>query len=246
MNCKVYIVGAGPGDPKLITLKGLEVIKQADVIIYDRLISKELLNYSKKNCELIYAGKGPNNHVMEQEEINNTILEKCKEGKIIVRLKGGDPYIYGRGEEECIFSILNGLGCETIPGIPSFIGAATYAGIPLTNRKLSSSIAIMTGKEAKEKERPTVKVEELAKNADTLVILMSASNLKETLRRVANIRGYDEKCAIVINATTENQKTVIGNIGEILEIYDKGVIKNPAVIIIGKTVDMRDKLWKKE
>jgi len=242
---KVYIVGAGPGDPDLITVKALNILKEADVVIYDRLIPKRILNNCRNDCELIYAGKSPGKHEMEQEEINEIIVKKAIEGKKVIRLKGGDPYVFGRGEEECYYVIKHGIECEVIPGIPSFIGASVYSGIPLTNRSLSSSFSVITGREAKEKSRKTVKVEEIAKFSDTIVVMMGISTLKENLEKIGNARGYDEMCAIIINATTENQKVITGSIKEILESYDKLGIENPAIIIVGKTITMRDNLWKK-
>jgi len=242
---KAYIVGAGPGDPDLITVKALKILKEADVVIYDRLIPLKVLDYCKNDCELIYAGKSPGKHEMEQEEINEIIVKKTMEGKKVVRLKGGDPYIFGRGEEECYYVITHGIDCEVVPGIPSFIGASVYSGIPLTNRKLSSSFSVITGREAEEKHSKTVKVEEIAKSSDTIVIMMGVSTLKENLEKIANVRGYDESCAIVMNATTEMQKVVTGSIKEVLDNYDKLSLENPAIIIVGKTIKMRDNLWKK-
>jgi len=242
---KLYLVGAGPGDPKLITLKGVEVLKKADVVIYDRLVPEELLGYAKKESELIYAGKAPGRHFMEQEEINEKILEECRKGKVVVRLKGGDPYFFGRGEEECKFAISHNIPCEVVPGIPSFIAASSYSGIPLTNRRLSSSVSIVTGREAKEKKKPRVRIEEISSASDTLVILMGISNIKEILKRVSDIRGSDEPCAIITDATLPTQKTIVGSIDNVLKRIDEEEIKNPAVIIIGKTVRMREYLWKK-
>ena len=242
---KLYLVGAGPGDPKLITVKGVEVLEKADVVIYDRLVPEELLGYAKKESELIYAGKAPGRHFMEQEEINEKILEECRKGKVVVRLKGGDPYFFGRGEEECEFAISHNIPCEVVPGIPSFIAASSYSGIPLTNRRLSSSVSIVTGREAKEKKKPRVRIEEISSASDTLVILMGISNIKEILKRVSGIRGSDEPCAIITDATLPTQKTIVGSIDNVLKRVDKEEIKNPAVIIIGKTVRMREYLWKK-
>ncbi|AFZ70875.1 uroporphyrin-III C-methyltransferase [Caldisphaera lagunensis DSM 15908] len=245
MNGKVFIVGAGPGDPELITVKALNLIKNADVLIYDRLVSKKLLEYCKSDCELIYVGKSPGKHEMEQEKINEMLVNKAMEGKTVVRLKGGDPYIFGRGEEECSYVIEKGILCEVVPGIPSFIGAAVYAGIPLTNRNISSSFSVITGKEAEEKKISNVKLEEIAKASNTIVILMGISTIKENLETIARVKGYDEKCAIVMNATTDSQRVFVGTIKEILDNYENLHLENPAIIIIGKIVNMRDKLWKK-
>ncbi len=246
MSGKVYIVGAGPGDPELITIKGLNLIKIADALIYDRLVSKKLLEYCKSNCELIYVGKSPEKHEMEQEQINEMLVNKAMEGKIVVRLKGGDPYIFGRGEEECSYVIEKGIFCEVVPGIPSFIGAAAYSGIPLTNRNISSSFSVITGKEAKEKKFSNVKLEEIARASNTIVIMMGISTIRENLETIAKVKGDNEKCAIIMNATTDSQRVVTGTIKEILDNYENLHLENPAIIIVGKIVNMRDKLWKKD
>lgn len=142
---RVYLVGAGPGDIGLITLKGIECIKNADVIIYDRLINTRLLDYKKKNCETIYVGKKSSNHTIPQEKINNIIAQKAKEGKIVVRLKGGDPYVFGRGGEEGELLYNEGIEFEIVPGVSSAIGGLSYAGIPVTHRDFASSFHIVTG-----------------------------------------------------------------------------------------------------
>ena len=242
---KVAIVGAGPGDPELITLKGIKYIKMADVILYDRLIPHEVLKYAKKEVELIYVGKEPGRHTFTQDEINEILHRKASEGKLVVRLKGGDPFTFGRGEEECIYLLSRGIECEVVPGIPSFVGASASSGIPLTNRWLSSSFAVVTGTEAKEKPSKKVSMKKVAGCVDTIVILMGARNIERILNEIAEVRGYDEKAAVIIDATKDSQKVFTGKISEILDMNKKGLIRNPAVIFIGNVVEMRERmLWK--
>ncbi len=242
---KVVIVGAGPGDPELITLKGIKYIKVADVILYDRLISHELLKYAKRGAELIYVGKEPGKHTFTQDEINEILYQEASRGKLVVRLKGGDPFVFGRGEEECLYLLSKDIECEVVPGVPSFVGASASSGIPLTNRWLSSSFAVVTGTEAKEKPSKRVSMKRVAECVDTIVILMGARNLERILSEIAEVRGYDEKAAVVIDATKRSQKVLTGKISEILSMSRKGLIRNPAVILIGSVVNLRERmLWK--
>ncbi|MFZ5626150.1 MAG: uroporphyrinogen-III C-methyltransferase, partial [Bacillota bacterium] len=173
----VYLVGAGPGDPKLITLRGLECISKADVIVYDRLASPKLLTYARKDAELIFAGKEPDKHTFRQQEINTLLVEKALAGKIVTRLKGGDPFVFGRGGEEAEALVEHGIGFEIVPGITSAIAVPAYAGIPVTHRELSASLAIITGNEDPEKGNSQIRWEHLATGAGTLVILMGMANL---------------------------------------------------------------------
>ncbi len=242
---KVAIVGAGPGDPDLITLKGLKYIEKADVILYDRLAPKELLKSAKREAELIYVGKEPGKHVYTQDEINMLLYKKAIEGKFVVRLKGGDPFIFGRGEEECLFLVKRGIDCEVVPGVPSFVGASAYAGIPLTNRWLSSSFVVVTGTEAPEKGKRKVVMEKIASCADTLVILMGVRNLSDILEEIMKVRGPNERAAIVINATKGDQKVVTGNVDHLKRLAEAKAFTNPAVIIVGNVVRLRDDgLWR--
>ncbi|MEB3859861.1 MAG: uroporphyrinogen-III C-methyltransferase [Desulfurococcales archaeon] len=240
---RVYIVGAGPGDPELITVKGLNLLRSADVIVYDRLAPKELLSHARKGAELIYAGKAPGAHSMSQEEINRLLLEKAKMGLTVVRLKGGDPLVFGRGEEECMFLVSHGIECHIVPGIPSFLGAAAYARIPLTSRGYSSSFAVVTGREAEDKGFKSVRLKDVARAVDTIIILMGASRSAEILGELAEVLGDNARGAIVMNATREDQLVLEGSLSELLELARKGAVKNPAVIIIGSPVSLRGKLW---
>lgn len=244
MKGKVYIVGAGPGDPELITIKGLKAIMNADVILYDRLVSTDLLKYAKENCELIYVGKERGRHTYTQDEINNIMLQKAKEGKIVVRLKGGDPYIYGRGEEECIFLRENKVECEVIPGVSSILAASIYSGIPLTNRWYSSSFAVATGEEAKEKDKKKVELGKIATSVDTLVVLMGSKRFMNIIKELKEVLDGDTPLAVVINASTNNQQTYISKLSNADGIQDK--IKAPSIIIVGKVVNLRKKLWHRD
>ncbi|MCE4612983.1 MAG: uroporphyrinogen-III C-methyltransferase [Desulfurococcales archaeon] len=238
----VYVVGAGPGDPELITIKGLRLIEIADVIVYDRLAPRELLRHAKKGAELVYAGKEPGFHAMSQDDINKLLLDRATRGLTVVRLKGGDPLVFGRGEEECLFLARHGVECIIVPGIPSFIGAAAYAMIPLTSRGYSSSFAVVTGKEAPEKGFTSVRLGDIARAVDTIIVLMGASRSPEIFEELIKVLGSNALGAVVINATRGDQVVIEGTLGELLHLARKGRIRNPAVIIVGKTVGLREKL----
>jgi uroporphyrin-III C-methyltransferase len=239
---KVYIVGAGPGDPELITLKALKVIEKADVILYDRLVPKEVLRYAKEDCELIYVGKERDKHTYTQEEINNLLLEKALEHETVIRLKGGDPYIYGRGEEECLFLINHRVKCEVIPGISSVLAAPLYAGIPPTNRWASSSFAVLTGEEAKDKNGSRIDFKAVARTVDTLIIAMGTKRFMEIVNELRKVLSQDTALAVVVNGTMRSQYTLISKLGNAEDIVD--MIRPPAIIIVGEVVKLRKWLWK--
>ncbi len=199
---RVVIVGAGPGDPELITVKGLKYLMQADVVVYDRLVPAELLELAPPGAERIYVGKEPGRHTMTQQEINELLVRKALEGKLVVRLKGGDPFIFGRGEEECMYAVSRGVECEVVPGVPSFVGASASACIPLTSRGVSSSFAVVTGREAEGKQSRSVRLEAVARSVDTVVVLMGAARSYEILDRIGSVVGYSKPAAVVIWATT--------------------------------------------
>lgn len=242
---KVYIVGAGPGDPELVTLKALKVIRQADVILYDRLIPKELLDEAKPSAELIYVGKESGRHALTQDEINRLLVEKALEGKTVVRLKGGDPYVFGRGEEECMYLVEHGVECEVIPGITSAIAVPMYSGIPVTHRYASSSFAVITGREAKDKKTKRVKVKEIARAVDTLIILMGLSNLRSMVSELLEVLPPTKPVAVIYEGTTNDQKVIQGNLADIVKRVERSGIGPPAIIVVGDVVNLRDKLWKK-
>ncbi|PFK45508.1 uroporphyrinogen-III C-methyltransferase [Bacillus cereus] len=239
---KVYIVGAGPGDPELISVKGVKCIKQADVILYDRLVNKELLSYAKPDADLIYCGKLPNYHTMKQETIHAFLVKYAKKGKIVTRLKGGDPFVFGRGGEEAEALAKHGIPFEIVPGITAGIAASAYAGIPVTHRDASASFAVVTGhrKEGAEEE---VKWENLAKGVDTLAVYMGVSNLPYICKQLLKHgKGEETPVAIVEWGTTSSQRTITGTLGTIVTIAEKEQIQNPSMIVIGEVVRFREKI----
>lgn len=238
----VYIVGAGPGDVELITVKGLRCIKEADVILYDRLINQELLAYAKKDAKLIFCGKLPNRHAMIQDHINHSLVSYAQQGLVVTRLKGGDPFVFGRGAEEAEELSKHGIPFEIVPGITSGIAAPAYAGIPVTHRELSSSFAIITG-HMREGKDDSIQWESIAKGIDTVAIYMGVGNLPYIRRQLLKY-GRDEKTpvAIVNWGTFANQKTVTGTLANIVEVAQQESIQNPSMIIVGEVVALREKI----
>ncbi|PLS18297.1 uroporphyrinogen-III C-methyltransferase [Bacillus sp. M6-12] len=239
---KVYLVGAGPGDPDLITVKGLKCIKEADVILYDRLINEELLTYAKPGAELIFCGKSPESHTLQQETINHLLVKRAKNGKVVTRLKGGDPFIFGRGGEEAETLAKNGVSFEIIPGITSGIAAPAYAGIPVTHREYGSSFAFVAG-HRKNGEKDNIKWEALAKGIDTIAVYMGVKNLPYIQKQLLHFGKNPETPVALINwGTTNGQKTVVSTLIMAAEAAEKEKIENPCIIIIGEVVKMREKI----
>ncbi|AXI25374.1 uroporphyrinogen-III C-methyltransferase [Methanofervidicoccus sp. A16] len=237
---KVILVGAGPGDEELITVKGLKAIKSGDVIIYDDLINKNLLRYAKEDAELIYVGKRKGKHSYKQEDINRLLVEKAKENKVVVRLKGGDPFVFGRGGEEILYLKKHNIPYEVIPGITSAIGVPEVAGIPLTHRKVSTSFTVVTGHEAEDKDEKQVRLRDL--NGDTIVILMGITNLEDHVKELLKNPRRDENTpvAIITNGTTERQKVIKGTLGDIVKKAKENNVKPPGVIVVGEVVNVLD------
>lgn len=235
---EVVIAGGGPGDPGLVSVKALNALREADVVVYDRLAPRGVLEEAR-GAELIYVGKEPGRHEYSQEEINELLLRLACEGKRVVRLKGGDPFIYGRGEEECIYLASRGVRCRVIPGIPSFVAASALAGIPLTSRGVASSFAVITGREAEGKEGGFVRLEDVARSVDTLVILMGVSRLESIAERLARVLGWDKPAAAVIDASLPTQRVIASTLKGLVEARRRGEIRNPAVIIVGDVVSLR-------
>lgn len=239
---KVYLVGAGPGDEDLLTIKALKCIQKADVILYDRLVNKEILKYAKSDCDLIYCGKLPNYHTMKQETINHFLVKYAKSGKVVTRLKGGDPFVFGRGGEEAEALAVNNIPFEIVPGVTSGVAASAYAGIPVTHRDLSASVAFVTG-HRREGANEETKWESLAKGIDTLAIYMGVSNLPYIQQQLVKYGKDPNTPVAVINwGTTDAQRTVTGTL---VNIYDRVLqqnISNPSMIIVGGVVSLRDKL----
>ncbi len=238
---KVYLVGAGPGDLELLTLKAKRVLEEADVVIYDYLANKRFLDFCKDKAEKIYVGKKGGAHTLPQEEINKLLVKKAKEGKIVVRLKGGDPFLFGRGGEEAEALVEEGIPFEVIPGISSAIAVPAYAGIPVTHRNYTSTLAIITGHEAEGKEESKIDFSALAK-IGTLVFLMGVKNLPHIVKRLIEEGKSPETPSAVIQwGTLSWQKTAIGTLENIVEKTKEMGITAPAVIIIGEVVKLREK-----
>lgn len=236
---KVYIVGAGPGDPDLLTLKAVKVLSQADVILYDRLVNEDILNFKKENCKLIYVGKEDGKHTIPQEEINKLLLFYAKVYKTVVRLKGGDPFIFGRGGEEALFLEKNQIPYEIIPGISSFYSVPEYAGIPLTFRGISSSFAVVTGHETVGKQRYVNW--KAFKDVDTLVILMGVKNRQKIAKALIEAgRNPYEPVAFIEKGTTEEQRVIISTLKEVAQ--NPPDVNPPAVFVVGKVVELHEKL----
>ena len=237
---KTYIIGAGPGDKGLITIKGLRLIKMADVIVYDHLINRNLLNYAKPDAKKINAAKHVGKRLLEQKEINKLLIKEAKKGNILVRLKGGDPFIFGRGGEEAETLALHGIPFEIVPGITSAIAAPAYAGIPLTYRGLASSVGLVTGHEDPMKDIPTVNLKKVAQSVDTLVCLMGVGKLDGIIKEMMEGgRSPETPVAIVERGTYPHQRVLQGSLKDILPKVRKTKLRPPAVIIVGKVVTLR-------
>lgn len=239
----VYLIGAGPGDPGLITLKGLRALGRADAVVYDFLSSEELLAHARPDAELIYVGKKAGNHALPQPEINRLLVRLAKEGKVVARLKGGDPYIFGRGGEEGEELFNAGVPFEEIPGISSTIAGPAYAGIPLTHRTLASSVTLITGHEDPAKPGSVHDWNALARSASTLVFVMGMKNLPEISRNlIAAGMSPDTPAALVHWGTTDHQRSLASTIGELPADAAREGFSNPSVIVVGQVVNMRAKL----
>lgn len=244
----VYLVGAGPGDPKLITVYGLECIQKADVIAYDRLINQDLLKHAKEDAELIYCGKLPGKHALIQEEINQLLVEKAQEGKIVTRLKGGDPFVFGRGGEEAEVLASHGLTFEIVPGITAGIAAPAYAGIPVTHRDHASSFAIVTAHGRESKGTDTVRWDVLANGIDTIAFYMGVGNLNHICSQLMKHgRSQTTPVAIIEWGTTDRQKTITGTLETIEEIAKNENITHPSIVLVGEVVKLRESIkWVEE
>ena len=240
---KVYLVGAGPGDIGLITVKGLDCIMQADVIVYDHLINPGLLDSARSDAEIIYAGKSFEKHAKEQHEINQTLIDKVREGKIVVRLKGSDPLVLGRGGEEAKELAANQIPFEIVPGISSSIAVPAYAGIPVTHRNIASSFAVVTGHEDPTKTTSSINWDKLATGVDTLIFLMGMGNLpKITDRLIQCGRAPDTPVALIRQGTTPKQQTLTGTLETIAGIARSASFQPPVVIVVGEVVKLREVL----
>tara|TARA_Y100000590_G_scaffold100248_1_gene113965 strand:+ start:3759 stop:4502 length:744 start_codon:yes stop_codon:yes gene_type:complete len=247
MTGKVYLVGAGPGDPKLITLRAVELLEKADVVLYDRLVSKKIISMIPKKVEKIYVGRAVGDDTRHQDGTNELMVKFAKLNKTVVRLKGGDPIIFGRGGEEAEFLKSFKIKYEIIPGITSGIGSATYEGIPLTHRKYASSVVFVTGHEDPEKKIEIVKWKKLAKSVDTIVIMMGLSRIGTISKKLVD-GGMKSSTpvAVIQNGTTPKHRMIVGTLTNISSKVKKEKISPPANIIIGEVVNLHKTIgWKK-
>lgn len=239
----VYLVGAGPGDLGLFTLKGMRCLKKAEVVIYDFHLNAQILNYIRHNAEFIYAGKRGGHHTMTQDEINAVLVNKANEGKTVCRLKGGDPFVFGRGGEEAQVLAREGIKFEVVPGVSSSIAAPAYAGIPLTHRLYSSSFAVIPGYEDTTKGESAIDWSKLATGVGTLVFLMAVKNVEVLTRKlIENGRSPETPVAVIRWGTRPDQKTIVGDLSSIASIVKEKDIKPPAVMVVGDVVNLRKEL----
>lgn len=240
---KVYLVGAGPGDPGLITVKGLNCIRKADVLIYDRLVNHYFLKYAPSVAELIYVGKLPDRHTLSQEKINHLLVEKAQKCLTVVRLKGGDPYVFGRGGEEAEFLAENQVPFEVVPGIVSAVAVPAYAGIPVTHRTLTSNFAVITGHEDPTKADSSIAWDKIATGLGTLIFLMGVGNLSFIVEKLlGNARSPQTPVALIRWGTRSDQDTLVGSLEDIVEKARVASFKSPAIIVVGEVVSLRKKL----
>ena len=238
---KVVLVGAGPGDPELITLRGLRWLRRAEVIVYDQLATPALLDEAPEDALRIFAGKSAGRHYLEQSAINAILIHHARRGRLVVRLKGGDPFVFGRGGEEMLACARAGVAVEVVPGVSAAIAVPAAAGIPVTHRGFASSFAVVTGHEDPTKPESAVDWERLAMAVDTLVILMGVGTLPRiTARLLAAGRSGDTPAAVIHRGTTQAEETVVGTLGDIAARAAE--IQAPAVIVIGEAVAFRSLL----
>ena len=243
MSGIVYLIGAGPGDPGLLSVKAADCLRRAEVVVYDRLADEKILGYAPKGAEYIYVGKASSNHAMKQEDINQLLVDKAKEGKCVVRLKGGDPFVFGRGGEEALLLEENGLSFEIVPGITSAISVPAYAGIPVTHRGVATSFAVITGHEDPTKGASGMRWDKLSTGVDTLVFLMGVANLPHITRELmANGREGDTPAAVIRWGTKPEQNVLLTTVGRAAEDVEKAGLKPPAIFIVGEVVRLREKL----
>ena len=253
---KVYLVGAGPGSPDLITLKGIRCLEQAEAVIYDRLVNPRLLGYVPQGAEIIYAGKSSHKHTIKQDEINRLLVKKAKQGKVVIRLKCGDPFLFARGAEEALFLAKHKITFEVVPGVSSATAVPAYAGIPLTHRDYTSSVGIFTGHEQPAKEgshkpprrrrgasRSHIYREKIARGLGTLVFLMGVENLSRLVKNLlAAGRPKDTPCCLIQAGTYPEQKSLTADLAAISEKAKRAGFRPPAILVVGEVVDLRKKI----
>ena len=240
---KVYICGAGPGNRDLLTLRALKLLSECNVILYDRLVNKGILKMASSKSEKVYVGRESGDPTTNQKITNELMLKYANDGKKILRLKGGDPFIFGRGGEEAEFLSSKNIKYEIVPGISSLNGAAAYSGIPLTHRDYSSSVMILTGHESIDKKKSSIKWNSITKAADTIVVFMGLEQLRYISRKlIAAGLTKNSKIAVIENATSNRQRVIVGNLGNIEKKVKQKKIESPAIIIVGKVVGIQNKI----
>jgi len=242
-NGKVFLVGAGPGDIGLLTVKGLRCLQRADVVVYDYHVNAQVLNYVSQRAEFVYAGKRGGHHDMSQDEINRALVKRAKEGKIVCRLKGGDPFVFGRGGEEAEALAAEGIDFEVVPGVSSVIAAPASAGIPLTHRGYSSSFAVVTGSEATTKNGSSIPWKHLAESYETMVFLMGVKNIALITDYLIEAGKAPNTLAAVIRwGARPDQETVVATLADIARAVEERGIRPPAVMVVGNVVSLRERL----
>ena len=240
---RVYLIGAGPGDPGLITVKGRRCLEEADVVIYDYLANPRLLSYAHPEARRVYVGKKSDKHTVEQESINALLIEEAKRGNIVARLKGGDAFIFGRGGEEALALAEAGIDFEIVPGVTSAYAVPAYAGIPVTHRGLAADVSFITGRQRHADEGPEIAWDLLGKGGGTLVFLMGVTSLPEIVEKLtAHGRAAETPAAIIRWGTTGDQECVTGSLADIVERTREGGLRPPGVIVVGEVVALREKL----
>ncbi|MDN5067334.1 uroporphyrinogen-III C-methyltransferase [Aliarcobacter butzleri] len=237
---KVYLTGAGPGDVELLTLKAVKAIQNADILIYDRLVNPQILELVKKECELVYVGKEDKKHTLPQEDINELIYQASLKYENVVRLKGGDPFVFGRGAEEALYLKQRGIKFEIIPGITSAIAVPAYAGIPVTHRGLTTSFRVVTGHENPKKKISQIEWETFL-NDETIIFLMGYHNIEIISSKLLSLgKRKDYPCAVISKGTTTEQKVVVGTLEDIVEKSKD--LPTPVMIVIGEVVNLREQI----
>ena len=248
MHGKVYLVGAGPGDPGLMTIKGWKLLGQADVIVYDQLAAPELLKEARPDAEILYVGKKAGAHILSQGGINQLLVDKARAGLMVVRLKGGDPFVFGRGGEEAEALAAAGVPFEVVPGVTAAVAVPAYAGIPVTHRSHTTLVTFITGHEDPTKAESTIPWDNLGANPGTLVFLMGVKNLAENCRRLVEAgRTPETPAAVIQSGTLPTQRTVSGTLADIADKAKEAGIQPPAILVVGGVAELRERLawWEK-
>ena len=240
MSGKAYIIGCGPGDEELLTIKAVKVLEKCTAVLYDRLVSNNILNYLNEDCLIYYCGKEPGAHYKTQDEINDMIVSLVKEGHIVGRVKGGDPYVFGRGGEEVLALNSENLDFEVIPGVTSPISVLNYAGIPITQRGIAQSFHIVTGMTSASEK---INWNALANENGTLVFMMGLENIERIVSNlITNGKDKETPAAVVMKGTSSKQRKVVGTLENIVHKVKESALKSPCIIVVGEVIELNDKL----